>query len=210
MFGVENAFFLLKVQCFKRQWDLVHQQASTETWCARLALYRAALNIFICLVSLDTAIWAINISSPDYKALEGLFGEAAGLVAKARPGESKGAYSRICPWDEPAVDQCNVRNEPFEMASLPSQRSLSNESPAFTVNMDDPIASDDPLVGFKIPEHFSEMCFDVAYRHIMQDVWAGHWQMYQNHIGGVREVRCKGGGRIRQLFCKACKRPQRG
>lgn len=205
-FGVENAFFLLKVLCFKRQWDSVFQRAGTETERARMALYRAAVNIFVCLVSLDTAIWAINISGTDYKTLEGLFGEAAGLVAKDRAGESKGAYSRICPWDEPATDHSKNRNELMEMADLRPLRSLGDETLEFTINLDDAIAPDDPLVGFKVPEDFSKMCFDVAYRHIMQVVWTGPWQLYQNHIGGVKEVRCKGCNGACQVFCKTCKK----
>ena len=67
-FTAENVFFLLKVQCFMRQWDSVLRRTGTETERVRMALYRAAVNIFICLVWLDTAPCAINISSIDYKS----------------------------------------------------------------------------------------------------------------------------------------------
>ena len=206
--GVENAFFLLKVQCFRRQWDSVFEQAGPEIGRARMALYRAAVNIFLCLVSLDTSVLAINISSADYNALEDLFGGAVDLVARDRPGRSKGAYSRICPWEEPATDNINDRHEPIEMAKLHRRRAFGEESPEFTINLDDQIAPEDVLIDFKIPEDFSKTCFDVAYRHIMQMVWTGPWQQYQNYIGGVKEVRGKSCDGICQLVSETCRRSQ--
>lgn len=174
----ENVQFLLKVLNFKKQWDLVFTQAGSDAMRARYAMYRAAVNIYVCMVCNATAIQQINVESHVYKQLDRLFGEAAALVASARPGTPNSALAQICPWEEPLIDQSNDRNERIEMANFNSRLSFDHESTEPIVNLDEPVDPNDKLVGIEIPIGFNKFCFDEAYASIRNMVWSGPWQTY--------------------------------
>ena len=112
-------------------------------------------------------------------------------MAEGHPGKLKGPYSRVCPWDEAATVISNKSNERIEMVELEARRALGDENTDFTINLDDPVAPDEKLDGFKIPEQFSKMCFDAAYSHIMQVDWAMasvprlRWSPQGNPLQGV-------------------------
>ena len=176
--SAENIQFLLKVLNFKKQWDLLFTKAGAETERARMAMYRAAVNIYICMVYNATAIQPINVESAVYKQLNYLFGDAAALVAGPRPSTPDSTLAQICPWDEPLIDQSNDRNERLQMAYLQNRHSFDNGSTEPIINLNEPLDPNDKLIGFKVPAYFADNCFDKAFASVKYMVWAGPWQNY--------------------------------
>ena len=192
LFIAENVQFLIKVLKFKRVYDLTFAQAGSEAERARYAMFRDAVNIYVCMVCNDTAIQQINVESFVYKHLDNLFGPAAVLVAAARPGSPNSALAQVCPWEEPLIDQSNDRNDRIEMANLSSRLSFDNESTEPIINLNEPIDPNDKLIGIKIPVGFNKFCFDEAYASVRNMVWSGPWQTYvslnkdKTHCDGCR------------------------
>ena len=183
----ENIIFLVKVLSFRKQWDAAFHRC-TDTKRTTKALYRTALNIFVSLVHNDTANYPINIESPLYNALNGVFGEATELVASKRTSSISSTSSPVTPWDEPASDSTSAHGDPgpesFHMVTLlstpPTRRSTSADSSEHIITISDPPAdaTTDPLAGFHVPTDFKGKVFDDAYKSIKYMVWCETWQRY--------------------------------
>lgn len=176
----ENIKFLLKVINFKKQWDIMFVKAGEHTDRARMAMYRAALEIYVSMVYTLTSSETINVEHLIYQQLGRLFDEAATLVASDRPPTPNSARSVVAPWDEPLIDQSNDRNERLQMASLASRGSCDAASTQRIVDLNERIDPNDKLIGFSIPAAFGKDCYDSAYGSIRSMVWSGAWQNWVN------------------------------
>jgi len=179
----ENIIFLLKVLNFTQQYPIAFAKAMGDIPRARLAIFRAALSIYVSLVHTDTAKYPINIESPIYAKLHSIFGAAAKLVAISRPGSPGTPISAVTPWDEPAdptpLDVARSKSEEYMMQSMPPRSSsMSNESSEHIICLDEPIDPTDPLAGFQVPHEFNAHVFDEAYNSIKFMVWTWTWQRF--------------------------------
>ena len=179
----ENIVFLVKVLNFKRLW-LTTFSKTDNFLTARMAMFRAALSIYVSLVHSATANYPINIESPIYAELESIFGYATTLVACRRNGSTSSSISQVTPWDEPADPGVKKAPEGFQMKPMLSSPPLyycSNESEENIVSHGEPRETSDPLAGFVVPHQFDAHAFDAAFKSIKYMVWSETWQRYMNY-----------------------------
>ena len=197
----ENIIFLVKVLNFKKQWALVFTKAGNDIERARMAMFRAALSIYVSLVHDGTSSYPINVESFIYTALHKIFGPATLLVASNRPSTPNSPLSAVTPWDEPVSNPfenppsttSNPFDQPpstssdsgmiesFQMSSLqtpPVRRSFDHGSAEHIISLDDPVDPNDPLADFKVPAAFDVTCFNAAEKSIKYMVWTETWQRY--------------------------------
>ncbi|KAL8687475.1 MAG: hypothetical protein Q9224_005142 [Gallowayella concinna] len=203
----ENIIFLTKVLAFR----LACQQAfhnsckSSAEFCrARQDMFRTALSIFVTLIHSRTATYPINIESPIYSRLEGIFGPATALVASCktitRTWSLDTSSTSATPWDDPPDSQnlSPVASPGQEFPSFP-MRTLSKSHSKYDSDdghdssehiigtgdheVDAPRGGSmdmvpDPLEGVKVPAEFDENVFDAAYKSIRYMVWSETWQRF--------------------------------
>ncbi|KAM0804135.1 hypothetical protein BDR22DRAFT_781967, partial [Usnea florida] len=153
----ENIIFLTKTLDFQEKWTIDTSKIRDSSR-ARMAMFRAALSIYVTLVHSETASYPINIESPVYAKLESIFGAPTKLVASRRNSDSPlTPISSVTPWDEP-----------------PSEPLAEEHIIALDENFQDSLA------GFQIPAEFDEHVFDAAFKSIKYMVWSETWQRYMN------------------------------
>ncbi|KAL8790284.1 MAG: hypothetical protein Q9195_006442 [Heterodermia aff. obscurata] len=174
-FTGESTKFLLKVLNFQKRWDIVFLQAGDDVDRARMAMFRAAVEIYLSMVYYPTAISQINVDHKIYRQLDRLFKAAGTLLASDRPSTSHSNGSIVAPWDEPLIDQSNDRNDRLiQMASLGRDDSADVKDTECIVDLDE-VIEDDKLFGFKIPAEFGRHCFNDAYASIKEMVYKNSW-----------------------------------
>ena len=185
----ENIIFLTKTLDFQEKWtmDLSKIRDSSR---ARMAMFRAALSIYVTLVHSETASYPINIESPVYARLESIFGAPTKLVASKRNSDLPlTPISSVTPWDEPPSEPLTEfpmfesPRETYPMRSMtlstpPARRSIDNDSREHIISLDENLQ--DSLAGFQIPAEFSEHVFDAAFKSIKYMVWSETWQRYMH------------------------------
>jgi hypothetical protein len=197
----ENIIFLVKVLNFRKQWAAVFAKAGSDTERARMAMFRAALSIYVSLVHDGTSSYPINVESFVYTGLYKIFGPATLLVASNCPATPTTPISAVTPWDEPvshpfenspsttsnpfdnptSVTSESGRTEEFQMTSLtslPTRHSFDHGSTEHIISLDDAVNPNDPLADFKVPAAFDITCFDAAEKSIKYMVWTETWQRY--------------------------------
>lgn len=201
-FNGENIVFLARVLNFKKQWATVFLKAGNDIERARMAMFRAALSIYVSLVHDGTSKYPINLESFIYAGLSKVFGPATLLVASNRPTTPVSPISAATPWDEPVSNpfenQPNTTSNTFDgprsnnsetgmieyfqmntLATPPVRRcSFDNGSTEHIISLDDPINPNDPLADFKVPTEFNVQVFDAAEKSIKYMVWTETWQRY--------------------------------
>lgn len=197
----ENIIFLVKVLNFRKQWAAIFAKAGSDTERARMAMFRAALSIYVSLVHDGTSSYPINVESFVYAGLHKIFGPATLLVASNRPATPPSPISAVTPWDEPvghlldyppsttnnpldnpiSVTSESGVTECFQMqrlATLPTRHSFDHGSTEHIISLDDAVNPNDPLADFKVPAAFDISCFDAAEKSIKYMVWTETWQRY--------------------------------
>lgn len=197
----ENIIFLVKVLNFRKQWAAIFAKAGSDTERARMAMFRAALSIYVSLVHDGTSSYPINVESFVYAGLHKIFGPATLLVASNRPATPPSPISAVTPWDEPVGHLLDyppsTTNNPFgnptsvtsesgvtecfqmqRLATLPTRHSFDHGSTEHIISLDDAVNPNDPLADFKLPATFDISCFDAAEKSIKYMVWTETWQRY--------------------------------
>ena len=181
-FTGESTKFLIKVLNFQKRWDIVFLQAGKDVDRARMAMFRAAVEIYLSMIYSPTAIEQINVEHSIYRQLDLLFKAAGTLLASDRPPTSRSNRSMVAPWDEPLIDQSNDRNDRLiQMANL-GRCDLSDIKDTQCIVDLDEVVEDDKLAGFNIPAEFGRHCFDEAYASIKEMVYNNSWQNWVNTL----------------------------
>ena len=177
-FTGESTKFLIKVLSFQKRWDMIFLQAGDELDRARMAMFRAAVEIYLSMVYYPTAITQINVDYKIYLQLDRLFKAAGILLASDRPPTSHYNGSVVAPWDEPMIDQSNDRNDRLiQMANLACCGSTDSNDTECIVDLHE-VVEDDKLIGFNIPAGFGRDCFDGAYKSIKELVFKNSWSQW--------------------------------
>ena len=179
-FTGESTKFLLKVLNFQKRWDMVFLQAGDEVDRARMAMFRAAVEIYLSMIYAPTAMQQINVDSNIYSQLDQLFNAAGTLVASGRPPTISSNGSIVAPWDEPLIDQSNDRNDRLIQMSNLGRCDLSDIKDTQCIVDLDEVVEDDKLIGFNIPAEFGRHCFDEAYASVKEMVYNNSWHNWIN------------------------------
>ena len=178
----ESTKFLIKVLNFQKRWDIIFLQAGDDVDRARMAMFRAAVEIYLSTVYGPTAIEQINVEHSIYRQLDRLFKAAGTLLASDRPPTSRSNGSIVAPWDEPLIDQSNDRNDRFiQMASLGRCDCYDAKDTQCIVDLDE-VVENDKLIGFNIPAEFGRHCFNDAYASVKEMVYNNSWQNWVNTV----------------------------
>lgn len=201
----ENIIFLTKVIAFRLMCQQTFHNtcsSSSDFRRARQDMFRRALSIFVTLVHSRTATYPINIESPIYNRLEGIFGPATALVATPlrRTSSLSTTSSSATPWDEiPDSKTLSRIASPSEESPAFPMRSLSkphsqydsdggNDSSEHIVGISEHEVlgrpggnvemEPEPLEGVTVSAEFDENVFDAAYKSIRYMVWSETWQRF--------------------------------
>ena len=178
----ESTKFLIRVLNFQKRWDIVFLQAGNEVDRARKAMFRAAVEIYLCMIYGPTAIEQINVEHAIYCRLDRLFKAAGILLASDRPPTPCFNGCPVAPWEEPLIDQSNDRHDRLiQMASLGRCESVDAKETQCIVDLNE-VIEDDKLAGFNIPAEFGRQCFNEAYASIKAMVYNNSWQNWVNTV----------------------------